>query len=103
MFRLRNKNVNFNYAFYSEGMGLGGPAEPALSHVSAPKHKTVLCIQVLFKPVRTLLPRPCTFVVVYQCVFVTSGDLSIYVRFNFSDISLLFQQHNSQHELSTKF
>ena len=36
------------------------------------------------------LPRPCTITVGSHCVFVTSRDLSITTRFNFSDTRFCF-------------
>ena len=36
------------------------------------------------------LPRPCTFVVGSHCIFVTSRDLSINTRFNFSETHFCF-------------
>ena len=39
------------------------------------------------------LPRPCTFVVGSHCVFVTSRDLSINTKFNFSDTNFCFNRY----------
>ena len=49
------------------------------------------------------LPLPCMFVVGSHCIFVTSGDLSISTRFNFSDTPVSTIIQYSRHELGTKF